>query len=114
MHEHSLCKSLLQQIEAFAQEHKARKVKSVTLDIGPLAGIDPEELRQAFPHNSDGTIAEGAELIVRLIPLRFKCRDCGCESEGDLKHMHCSHCQSDNTRLLDGDQMHIADMELVV
>jgi len=64
MHELSVCLSLLQQLETIAAERNASAVERVFLKIGPLSGIEPQLLRQAYPLAVAGTVAENAELII--------------------------------------------------
>jgi hydrogenase nickel incorporation protein HypA/HybF len=64
MHELSLIDNLIQKIEALAQDHQARKVVGLTLQLGPLAHISPDHLRHHFMRAAQGTVAEGARLDI--------------------------------------------------
>jgi hydrogenase nickel incorporation protein HypA/HybF len=65
MHESGLIEDLIFKAEAVAREHSAQKVSAVEVSIGPLAGIEPEHLREHFEMASRGTLVEGAELRFR-------------------------------------------------
>lgn len=62
MHELSICQSMLNQVSNIVHEHGADSVSRITLRVGPLSGIEPQLLLQAFPLASAGTVAEHAKL----------------------------------------------------
>lgn len=64
MHEMSLLRGLLQQIEALARRNGAGRVTVVRLKLGPLAHIEPDHLRQHFAEAARGTVAEAARLDI--------------------------------------------------
>ena len=66
MHESSLMNGMLRQIETAARANSANSVAAVQLYIGALAGISPEHLREHFDSAKVGTLAEGAELRIRV------------------------------------------------
>ena len=68
MHESSLMRSLLRQVEHVAHENGATKVVGVTITAGEAAAISAEEARFAFHHYALGTIAEGATLVLVTEP----------------------------------------------
>ena len=65
MHERSLMVSLMAQIEAIARVHQAQRVIRVDVTLGPLAHISPAHFREHFQEASQGTICEGAELVIQ-------------------------------------------------
>jgi hydrogenase nickel incorporation protein HypA/HybF len=112
MHELSLCQSLMQQVEVIAREHRARAVSLVKVRIGPLSGVEPQLLVQAFPIASAATVAEGAVLVTETLPVRVRCRRCGAESEARPNRLVCGVCGHWQTQLLSGDEMLLASVEL--
>lgn len=112
MHELSLCQGMLPQIERIAHEHRAAAVTRITVQIGPLSGVEPQLLAQAFPIASAGTVAEGATLITESLPIRVHCSRCGAESEARANRLLCGACGHWQTRLISGDEMLLASVEL--
>ncbi len=49
MHELSLCRALITQVEAVAHEHGVRAVRRVRIRVGALCGAEPSLLEHAFP-----------------------------------------------------------------
>lgn len=112
MHEFSICRSLVDQVEAVAREHRATAIKAIVVGLGPLSGIQPDELRQAFPLASAGTIAGEARLQIRSHPLQWRCLDCGEACETMTPTDRCGRCRSDNLQLLSGDKIVLEHVEV--
>jgi hydrogenase nickel incorporation protein HypA/HybF len=64
MHEMSLLRGLLNQIEELARQNRATRVRVVRLKLGPLAHIEPDHLREHFVEAARGTVADGARLDI--------------------------------------------------
>lgn len=94
MHELSIAESLVEQLTALARREGAARVARVDLRVGALSGVDPEALAFAFPVAAEGTVAEGADLVARLVPARATCRACGAETESDSCFAVCTRCAS--------------------
>lgn len=112
MHELSICRALLAQLEALAARHGARGVAEVALRIGPLSGVAPELLRAAYPAACAGTIAAGAQLLIEETPVRVRCRACGAETRTAVNRLACGACGDPRTQLLGGDEMLLASVGL--
>ncbi len=112
MHELSLCYALLEQVERIAKQQQAERVVSIRLQIGPLAGIEPELLQRAFPLVIPGSLAAGAELVIEPLPLRIHCTTCEWEGEATPSHLRCPHCESLQTQVISGEEMLLASLEL--
>lgn len=108
MHELGLTRSIV----AIVAEHAgSRRVRRVTLEIGRLSAVMPEAIRFCFDVCARGTPLEGAELEIRMIPGRARCRECGAEFELDLPYGRCA-CGSARIALVDGDDLRIKEMEV--
>lgn len=112
MHEFSICRSLISQVEEVARSRRAAAVTAVVVGIGPLSGIHAHELHYAFPIVSAGTLAHRARLDVRHRPLRWRCRDCGTEAESDAAQARCPACRGEDVQLLGGDQIILERVEV--
>ncbi|NIP71749.1 MAG: hydrogenase maturation nickel metallochaperone HypA [Gammaproteobacteria bacterium] len=114
MHELSVCHSMLDQVERIAAQRGASGVYAVRVRIGPLSGVDPSLLAEAFPVASTGTVADGARLDIEPAPLRVRCARCGGESEVAPNRLICPECGDWRTRLLSGDELLLASLELEI
>jgi hydrogenase nickel incorporation protein HypA/HybF len=82
--------------------------------IGPLSGIVPELLAQAFTIASADTVAHSAELILETLPVRVRCLSCGGETEVDANRLICAHCGDWQTQLISGDEMLLTKIEFIL
>jgi len=113
VHELSLCEDLMDQVTAIAKAHHAEKVIFIIVRIGPLSGIEPSLLDSAFTISRAGTLAEEAELLTELQPIRVQCNGCGAESEAQVNNLLCGSCGGYDTKLLSGDELILARVELL-
>lgn len=112
MHELSVCQALLAQVEQVARENNARRVDKVALRIGPLAGVEPRLLQDAFPIASAGSVADGAELVIEELSLVVRCKNCGAETAAAPNRLICGVCGDWHTQLVSGDELLLASVEL--
>lgn len=113
MHELSVCLALMQQVERVAREHRALRVERILLQLGPLSGVEGPLLQHAFPLAAAGTLAEHAELVIETIPVRVRCSQCGADSEVAPNRLVCGACGDWRTRVVSGEEMLLARLELV-
>lgn len=111
MHELSVCQGILQQVRSLAAEHDAASVLSIKVAIGPLAGVEPQLLAQAFPLAAAGSLAAHAVLEIEMLPIRVRCQLCGAETEAMANRLVCGQCGHWQTTLLSGDEMLLASVE---
>ncbi len=112
MHELSVCLSLLQQVETIALERNAVKVTAISLSIGPLSGVEPELLRNAYPLAVAGTVAEEAELIMEIADVVVRCSQCENETTVMPNKLLCGTCGDFRTQLVSGDELTLMRVEL--
>lgn len=112
MHELSVCLSLLDQVEHIARERNAMSVAKIVLRIGPLSGVEPDLLRNAYPLAAAGTVAEDAELVIEDAEVIVRCTACGAESSVPPNRLLCGRCGDFRTRVSSGDEMILERLEL--
>jgi hydrogenase nickel incorporation protein HypA/HybF len=112
MHELSICEAILRQVSAVAQTERAARVIRITLRIGPLAGVEPDLLRAAFPLVAAGTCCADVRLEIETAAVRVACRLCGAVSRALPNRLLCGACGSWRVALLEGDEMRIESVEL--
>lgn len=113
MHELSVCQALIREVEALAREHEARLVEQIVVRLGPLSGVEAHLLQQAYPLACAGTVAESAELVVEVVPIRVECKSCGAETEAKANRLLCGECGDWRTRLVGGDEMVLASVSMM-
>ncbi len=113
MHEFSICRQMMTQVNEIALQNQALAIESITLKIGPLSGVEAPLLKQAFPFATAQTIAENAELIIEELPVVVQCNQCGSKTSTTPNKLACSQCGDYHTQLLSGDEMLLASVELI-
>ncbi len=113
MHELALCQALMDQVDRVARDQSAARVVSIHLGIGPLSGVEPGLLSQAFPIASAGSLAADAEHVITSLPVVVHCQECGCQSEVQPTRLLCTHCGAWQTTLVSGDEMLLERVEVI-
>jgi len=117
MHELGVTQSILNVVLEHAQEAKASRVQRIHLVIGDLAGVVGESIQFYFDFISRGTLAEGAELVMRRDPARFRCPACGYEYEPeDTSATHllwaCPQCGELRPEVIGGRMLQLESIEV--
>ncbi|MGO9171407.1 MAG: hydrogenase maturation nickel metallochaperone HypA [Rhodomicrobium sp.] len=112
MHEMSLCQSVLQMLEEQAAVHSYTRVKAVWLEIGPLAGVEPEAMMFCFDAVTRGTLAENARF--EIVHTQAKAWCMGCSKSVDITNRFdsCPDCGSYQLQITGGDELRIKQMEV--
>lgn len=112
MRELAVCRRLIRQVLDIAREHRAEHVEQVVLRVGPLAGVEPNLLADAFPFATAGTCAEGAELVIETEPIHVSCLSCGAETEATATRLVCGKCGDTRTTVVSGDEPLLVSVQL--
>ncbi len=112
MHELAVCQGLIEQVELVVRQHQAREAVRIELHIGPLSGVEPHLVEQAFPIASAGTVAAAAELVIDTLPVRVSCAQCGRTTSVLPNRLVCASCGDWHTTLVSGDELELFRVEL--
>lgn len=86
-----------------------RRVGTVVLRVGELAGVVPEALRFCFELACEGTLVAGAALVVEQVDGRAACEGCVDEwATGMPPQLCCPRCGAAAARLVSGRELEIA------
>lgn len=112
MHEMALAESVLQIIEDHALKQRFRRVKSVWLEIGALAGVEPEAIRFCFDAVTRGSVAQGAQLKIIDIPGSGWCMQCADTVAIEERYSACPRCRGYCVQPNGGMQMRVRELEV--
>ncbi|MBM4144307.1 MAG: hydrogenase maturation nickel metallochaperone HypA [Lentisphaerae bacterium] len=112
MHELSLARALVEQVETIVRREGADAALAVTVSVGALSGVDREALEFAFPLASEGTSLAGCRLRVEETPVELSCDDCGQTTRPERMDMVCARCGSRGIRLTGGMDFLLRSVEL--
>ena len=113
MHELAVCQALMEQVESIAAREHAQQVTSIHLGIGPLSGVEPRLLEQAFYVARAGTVADQAELVIESMAVQVSCKQCGQTTEALPNRLLCGNCGDWRTSLVQGDELQLQHLELI-
>ena len=110
MHEVKAVQSVVSLILDEAVKQGASRVTRVSIKNGEWSTMDPDCVRTYFDESAKGTIAEGAEVAIESVPVRFKCAECGTAySPAKVK---CPTCSSTKGELISGREFYVESMEV--
>jgi hydrogenase nickel incorporation protein HypA/HybF len=112
MHEMSLCAGILQILEEQARTQGFRRVKTVWLEIGGLAGVEVEAMRFGFDVVMQGSLAEGAELEVIETAGVAWCLECRKTVPVKQRFDACPDCGGYELQVTGGEEMRIKELEV--
>ena len=112
MHELSVCQALLKQVAEIAAGRGARVVERITLEVGPLSGVEPALLASAFSIVRAGGCAAEAALSIESTTVTISCVSCGAQSNPKPNRLVCAVCGGFRTRIVAGDELRLRRVEL--
>jgi hydrogenase nickel incorporation protein HypA/HybF len=112
MHEYSIVQNLLDLCEQNASAHECTKITKIVVKIGRLSNIECSLLKTAFDTFKLDTIAQVAELEVIDQKVVIKCNLCGQTTECEKNEFACSHCDSYDVAIIDGEDLLLMSLEM--
>ena len=113
MHEISLCKALIDQVEKEVERCGPKgRVVGVEVVIGRLSGVHPASLRFAFKLLVPGTILDGAQMNVAQPKASCHCRGCDARVEIDELLVECPRCGSADITIEGGRELLLQSIEI--
>ena len=110
MHEVSMMQNTLDIAIAQARQNGATKIECLTLNIGELSGVIPEALEFAFEVLIRGTMAENAQLEIKIIPVVCYCQECDRQFKPNNNIYECPQCQQISTHIIKGRELELASL----
>ncbi|MCA9077515.1 MAG: hydrogenase maturation nickel metallochaperone HypA [Planctomycetaceae bacterium] len=114
MHEMSLVRSLLRQVSELLLEHNGDAVKTIHVEMGPLAGVERVLVELAFEQLIEDSLCRGAQLVIDEVPLSAICLECDVEFDIKLFRFVCRDCESQRIRVTGGDEFRLIDVDIEV
>jgi len=94
MHEFSLVKGLIGQVDALRREQQADRVVSIRVSVGEFSGVEPDLFREAYQTLIEETPMRGAELQMDRVSLESRCDKCGHDFAVERFRFECPKCGS--------------------
>ena len=109
MHEFGLCEPIVAAVERRAA---GRRVERVRVRVGALHRVAGPSMDQAFALAAEGTVADGAEMDLVIIPLSVSCAACGQAGTSDDPLSLCPVCGSADIEMSGGDDLVLESIQL--
>jgi hydrogenase nickel incorporation protein HypA/HybF len=110
MHELSVAEDMLRVIEHALG--RKQELCTVTLILGPLAGVSAEALRFCFGEVASSRGFGSPELLIRKTLARIHCTDCEDDYEAADFYEGCPSCGSLNRSILSGRECMVESVEI--
>jgi len=111
MHEAAITSGLMRLLLEQAAKHAVTRVTRVTVRIGRLKAVEPRSLAACFEMFAEGTLAEGAELVIESVPITGRCQSCGVLFEVEKYVFRCLECQGSDIAILSGEELYMDSFE---
>lgn len=112
MHEMGIISGVLDAVNASAADAGAERVLAVNLRVGVMTEAVEDALMFAFEALSEGTLCEGAELMIEWVQPKSLCMECATEFTHDRFHRACPACGGFETVIIEGRELEIASIEV--
>lgn len=112
MHELSLMESTVEIALENARREGAQKIHQFNLRVGAISGVVPEALEFAFESCTQGTIAEGANLKIELVPAVCYCQNCDHAFAPPAEIYICPDCGQISSKLIQGRELQLTSLEV--
>jgi len=111
MHEFGIIQDVLVTLEKTVVLHGLKKVNKVTIQVGRLRQVVPENLQFAFSVLSENTIFSDAKLIIIEVPITVLCKACNKKTEVNDMIFVCPNCGSTDLDILNGKEIVLESIE---
>lgn len=112
MHELSITENILEIALNHAEEANASSISNIHLVIGQLSSVVDESVQFYWDYIARETIAEGAVLHFRRLPLIIKCKQCSHTYSPDIQVLACSECGSETIIIIQGEEFYLEAIDI--
>lgn len=112
MHELSLAEALIDLVEEESRKLAGARIRTVRLEIGAIAAVEPEAMRFCFDVVARGSSADGAFLDIVTVPGRGHCLDCRRDIEVFARPTLCPQCGTARVEVTSGGGMRLKELEV--
>ncbi|BDZ70765.1 hydrogenase maturation nickel metallochaperone HypA [Methanobacterium petrolearium] len=119
MHELSMAEAIVETVLDVAEKNDAQEIVEVTIEVGELTMLNPEQVKFLLGVLAEDTLLEGAEIIIEEVPVEIKCRNCeftGLANTDGSDHylaiVLCPKCNERNVEILKGRECNVKTIKI--
>lgn len=113
MHETAIVSGLMRILEQKAARHGVSRISRVTLKVGRLCAVEPQQLVACFEMFAEDTVADGALLVIHAVDVRGRCRQCAAEFDVPRYRFECPACAGNDIEVIQGQELYIESFDAV-
>jgi hydrogenase nickel incorporation protein HypA/HybF len=112
MHEQAVTQSILEIVIGHARQAGASSIRRINLVIGEMSGVVDDSVQFYFDFLSQGTMAEGAQLVFDRRPAVYRCLACETTYEPHGYDWICPTCGALTFDVLSGREFRVESIEI--
>lgn len=119
MHELSMADAMVKTILDVAEKNQAEKVLEVTIEVGKLTMLNPDQLRFLLDVLIEDTILEDSEITIEEVPVEIICKSCdyrGLTDLDDSDHylilVKCPQCDARDLEVTAGRECNVKNIRI--
>lgn len=112
VHEVGITQTLLSIVLEKAKEKKASKISEISINVGELTNTVPDCIEFYFDIISKDTVAEGAKLKFKMIPVTARCSSCRTVHQVENMVFVCPDCSAFLVEVLSGKELEISKIKM--
>lgn len=112
MHELPVTESILEIATRHASQAGATRITALHLVIGQLSSLVDDSVQFYWDIISQDTIAEGARLDFRRVPVEIQCLDCSQRYSPSPEELACPGCGSNHVKIISGEEFFLEAIDI--
>lgn len=112
MHELAVTQSILEIAVRHAEAQQASRITDLFVVMGQWASTVDDSVQFYWDMISEGTIAQGAKLHFKRIPVEIACQDCGFTYQPTARELLCPQCASTRIKVKTGEEFYLEAIEV--
>jgi hydrogenase nickel incorporation protein HypA/HybF len=113
MHECSLVRGLISHVLHVIESNTPCSVQEVVVSAGPLSGVEPLLVEQAFDQLKSDAGLGGCRLLVEVTELMADCESCRCSFAVQDFVFRCPNCNSSSITVTAGDEFRLLRVKVL-
>ena len=112
MHEMSIAQSIISIVDETLERERYQVLREVVVEVGELVAVVPESLEFCYKAITENTKYQDSKLIINILPLMGRCRNCDAMSQVERFDFVCSKCQGRDLDIIQGQELNICHLEV--
>jgi hydrogenase nickel incorporation protein HypA/HybF len=112
MHELAVTESILEISLRHAREAGAARIARIHLVLGELSSIVDDSVQFYWDMISENTLAEGAQLVFRRVPVELLCLSCAQRYSPNGNELACPSCGAAQVKIIAGEEFYVEAIDV--